>query len=140
MMFLSFVFIMAFYIKLHVRIPRSKIKVTERKKGHILDVARTLMVQMNVPKYLWIDVLCACHLINRMPFSVLHEKKNLCLYPDKPTCSMVPCVIDHTCFVQDFHPGLDKLSSRSNKCVFIGNSRTQKGYCCFDQAHRKYFT
>jgi len=48
-----------------------------RKHRHILDVARTIMIHMSVPKYLWFDVvLSACHLISRMPSSVL-DKKNL---------------------------------------------------------------
>lgn len=47
--------------------------VVERKHRHILDVARTLMSHMRVPKWLWGDaVLIACFLINRMPSSVLH--------------------------------------------------------------------
>ena len=42
---------------------------------HFLDVAQILIVQMNVPKYLWTDVvLCVCHLINIMPAYVLHGK------------------------------------------------------------------
>jgi len=46
--------------------------VIERKYKHILDVARTMMIHMSVLKYLWYDVvLSACHLINRMPSTVL---------------------------------------------------------------------
>ena len=44
------------------------------------------------------------------------------------------------CFVQDLHPDLDKLSPRSVKCVFIGYSRTQKKYRCYDSVTRKYHT
>ena len=50
-------------------------KIVERKYRHILHVARTIMFHMHVLKYLWSDVvLSACHLINRMPSSVLSEK------------------------------------------------------------------
>jgi len=48
--------------------------VVERKYRHSLDVARTMMIQKSVLKYLWYDVLSACHLINRMPSSVLEGK------------------------------------------------------------------
>ncbi|XP_020266951.1 uncharacterized protein LOC109842493 [Asparagus officinalis] len=72
--------------------------VAERKHMHILDVARTLMIHMNVPKYLWSDVV-----------------------------------------LTDLTTGLDKLSSRSIKCVFIGYPRTQKGYRCYHPSTRKYF-
>ena len=51
--------------------------VAERKHIRILDVARTMMIHMHVLKYLWADaVLSACHLINRMPYSVLHGKNS----------------------------------------------------------------
>ena len=36
--------------------------VAERKHRHILDVARTLMIHMSVPKYLWPDaMLSTCY-------------------------------------------------------------------------------
>jgi len=48
-------------------------------------------------------------------------------------------VFGHTCFVQDLSPESEKLSPQSIKCVFIGYSRTQKGYQCYDPFTRKYF-
>src|SRR5947208_12523200 len=39
--------------------------VVERKNRHLMEVARALIFQMNMPKYLWSDaVLTASHLIN----------------------------------------------------------------------------
>lgn len=47
-------------------------EIVERKHRFLLDIVRTLIVTMNVLKYLWIDaIFCACYLINRMPSSVL---------------------------------------------------------------------
>ena len=52
-----------------------KNRVAEHKYRQILDVARTIMIHMSVPKYLWSDVvLSACHLINRMSSFVLDKK------------------------------------------------------------------
>jgi len=49
--------------------------VAERKNRHLIETARTLLIHMNVPLYLWGDaVLTACYLINRMPSSVLNFK------------------------------------------------------------------
>jgi hypothetical protein len=49
--------------------------VAERKNRHLLEVARSLMFQMNVPKYLWSEaLLTAAYLINRMPSRILGMK------------------------------------------------------------------
>lgn len=49
--------------------------VAERKNRHLLEVARSLMYTMNVPKFLWSEaVMTATHLINRMPSRVLGMK------------------------------------------------------------------
>ncbi|XP_062107930.1 lysine-specific demethylase JMJ26-like isoform X2 [Humulus lupulus] len=46
--------------------------LAERKNKHLLEVARAMMLYMNMPKYLWGDVvLTASYLINRMPTRVL---------------------------------------------------------------------
>jgi len=82
----------------------------------------------------------ACHLINRMPSSVLGGKNPFsCVHPYKNVFSMTPRVFDCTCFVQNLFPGLDKLSIRSIKFVFIRYSRTQKGYRCYNPSTKKYF-
>jgi len=82
---------------------------------------------MNVPKYLLSDaILSACHLINRMPSSVLQKKVTYsCLYPATSVLHIVPHVFGCICFVQDLSPSLDKLSIRSVKYIFVGYSRTQ---------------
>jgi hypothetical protein len=49
--------------------------VAERKNRHLLEVARSLMFQMNVPKYLWSEaVLTTMYLINCMPSRILGMK------------------------------------------------------------------
>ena len=96
---------------------------------------------MHVLKYLWADaVLSACHLINRIPSSFLHCKNPFsCLYPNKSVYSVALCVFGCTCFVQDLSSVLDKLCPRSIKYVFVGYSRIQKGYRCYNPSARKYF-
>ena len=47
--------------------------VAERKNRHLLEIARSLLFQMHVPKHFWADtVSTACFLINWMPSSVLN--------------------------------------------------------------------
>ena len=49
--------------------------VAEMKNRHILEVAHAIMFNMNIPKYLWGDVvLTATYLINRLPSRPLQFK------------------------------------------------------------------
>ena len=98
------------------------------------------MAQMKVPQQLWVDaVLTTYHLINRIPSSI-HEYIPHCLiFPHKSLFSLPPKIFSCVCFVKDTRPNLDKLLPRSIRCMFVGYSRTQKGYRSYDPVHRKYY-
>jgi len=85
-------------------------------------------------------ILTACYLINHMPSSVLgNEIPYSLLFPKDPLYAIPLRVFGSTCFVHDLSPGRDKLSARAVKCVFLGYSKTQKGYRCYSpSAHRFY--
>lgn len=99
------------------------------------------MFHMQVPKYFWSDaVLTACYLINRMPSLVLNYRSPFSLlYPHTLPFSLIPRVFGCVAFVHVLDPGRDKLSPRARKCVFLGYSRTQKGYRCYHPESRRYF-
>ncbi|KAJ3668810.1 hypothetical protein LUZ61_022792 [Rhynchospora tenuis] len=83
--------------------------VAERKNRHLLEVARSMMISMNVPKHLWGQaVLTAAALINRMPS-------------------------------RDNRPSVGKLDPRAVKCIFVGYSATQKGYVCWSPVEKRLF-
>ena len=47
--------------------------VAERKNRHLLENARDLLFQMNVPKHFWVDLVSiTCFLINKMTSSILN--------------------------------------------------------------------
>ena len=54
--------------------------------------------------------------------------------------SLPPRVFGCTAFVQDHTPGLSKLAPRAQKGVFVGYSRTQKGYRVYFPDRRQYVT
>ncbi|WOG86646.1 hypothetical protein DCAR_0205863 [Daucus carota subsp. sativus] len=114
--------------------------VAERKNSHILETARALLSQMNVPKPYWADaVSTACFLINRMPSSVLNGRfPYKILFPDKPLYPVEPKIFGSTCFVRDVHQNLSKLDPKSVKCIFLGYPRLQKGYRCYCPSLNKY--
>ncbi|GJW76284.1 putative RNA-directed DNA polymerase [Tanacetum coccineum] len=102
--------------------------VVERKHRHLLNVARCLMFQGGIPLRFWTEcVLTATYLINRLPSSVLNGKSPYdMIYNSCPKLShirMFGCL----CFATVLN-NHDKLTNRSEKCVMMGYSSSQKGY------------
>ena len=112
--------------------------VAERKNRHLMEVARSLMFQSNVPKRFWSDaVATACYLINRTPTKILNEKAPFeVLNKYKPVLDYLK-VFGCLCFVLKPGEMRNKLEARSTKAVFIGYSATQKGYKCYDPIARR---
>nr|AAP21414.1 putative polyprotein [Oryza sativa Japonica Group]ABF99446.1 retrotransposon protein, putative, unclassified [Oryza sativa Japonica Group] len=114
--------------------------VAERKNRHLLEVARSLMFQMNVPKYLWSEaVMTAAYLINRMPSRILGMKSPAELLLGKREFKVPPKVFGCVCFVRDHRPSVGKLDPHAVKCVFVGYASSQKGYKCWDPIGRRLF-
>ncbi|KAJ7954402.1 Retrovirus-related Pol polyprotein from transposon TNT 1-94 [Quillaja saponaria] len=112
----------------------------ERKNRHLLEVARSLMFTMNVPKAYWGDaVLSAAYLINRMSLRTLDFNTPLDVL--QGNCSFVvhPKVFGCVCFVHEHGKNISKLDHRALKCIFIGYSATQKGYKCYHPPTRKTY-
>ena len=81
--------------------------VAERKNRHLLEVTRCLMLQMNVPKFLWSDaVMTATYLINRMPSRVLNYKTTLECLTGNMSYILPPKVFGCVSFVHDHRPQL----------------------------------
>jgi hypothetical protein len=114
--------------------------VAEHKNRHLLEVARALLFQMNVPKQFWADVVStACFLINRMPSSVLAgATPHSILFPSHSLFPIEPHIFCCTCFIRDVQPGVSKLDPKSLKCVLLGYSRLQKGYRCYSPELDRY--
>ncbi|WVZ50418.1 hypothetical protein U9M48_001671, partial [Paspalum notatum var. saurae] len=114
--------------------------VAERKNRHLLEVARSLMYTMNVPKFLWSEaVMTATHLINRMPSRVLGMKTPCETLFGKNEFIVAPKVFGCTCFVRDHRPSVGKLDPQAIKCIFVGYSCGQKGYKCWSPSEHRMF-
>lgn len=114
--------------------------LAERKNRHLLEVTRCLMMEMNVPKFLWGEAaMTAAYLINRMPTRVLGDKTPIECLTGKTTYVVPPKVFGCVCFVRDHRPSMGKLDPRALKCVFVGYSGKQKGYKCWCPSERRMF-
>ena len=113
--------------------------VAERKHRHLLNVARCLMFQGGIPLRFWTDcVLTAAYLINRLPSSVLNGKSPYhMIYNSSPNLSLIR-MFGCLCFATILNSH-DKLTSRSEKCVMMGYSSSQKGYRLYSLDRRQFF-
>ncbi|KAK8931090.1 hypothetical protein KSP39_PZI016658 [Platanthera zijinensis] len=113
--------------------------VAERKNRHLLDVARSLMFQMHVLIEYWnFAVSTVRHLINRLPSSVLNFVPPIqLLYPSTNLTSLTPRIFGCVCYVHLLGSPSDKLAPRAAKYMFVGYSRTQKGYVCYSPSDGK---
>ncbi|KAK9063310.1 hypothetical protein SSX86_017180 [Deinandra increscens subsp. villosa] len=102
--------------------------IVERKHRHLLNVARALLFQSNLPLRFWSDcVLTAGYLINRTPSSVLGGMTPYeCVYGFKPSLSHLR-IFGCLCFSTVLNNS-NKFASHAEKCVLIGYSGTKKGY------------
>ncbi|KAI5353569.1 hypothetical protein L3X38_006463 [Prunus dulcis] len=107
--------------------------VSERKNCHLLEVARSIILDMSVPHHLWgHGILAATHLINRTPSRVLDFKTSLdvlCAHTSPVFVSKLPPkVFGCVAYVHIYSHQRSKLDPSALRCVFIGYSTTQKGY------------
>ncbi|CAN1239948.1 Retrovirus-related Pol polyprotein from transposon TNT 1-94, partial [Linum grandiflorum] len=112
--------------------------VVERKNRHVLELARAILLQTNVPSTFWPEVVSTVtYLINRQPSATLgHVSPYMKLFGKSPQYSFLRtfgCV----CYVLLPRTERTKLTSKAAKCVFVGYSEHHKGYLCYDPIQRR---
>jgi hypothetical protein len=110
------------------------------KNRYVLEVARSLMYTMNVPKFLRSEaVMTAIYLINRTPSRILGMKSPSELLFGENKFVVPPKLFGSTCFVRDHIPTAGKLDPRVVKCVFMSYSSSQQGYKCWNPSTKRMF-
>jgi hypothetical protein len=110
----------------------------ERRNQTGVEMARCMLKSMRVPSELWGEAVCtAVYVLNRCPTKCLNNKTPYeAWHGRKPTLSHLRtfgCVAH----VKKVGPGLDKLSDRSRKLVFIGYESGTNGYRFLDPTTNK---
>ena len=111
--------------------------VVERKHSHLLNVARAIRFQANLPLQFWREhIKTACYLINRIPSPLLsHKTPYERLHKKLPSYSHLR-VYGCLCFATNLKPN-HKFDTRVKRCVFLGYSLGQKGYFLYDFTDRR---
>ncbi|OMO87137.1 Integrase, catalytic core [Corchorus capsularis] len=115
--------------------------VVERKHRYVLETARALRFQANLPIRFWGEcVLTATYIINRLPSKVINNKTPFeMLFGKKPEYDhlrVFGCLV----YAHDNSKRGDKFSERGKPCVFVGYPNGQKGYRVYDLKEKKFYT
>ncbi|KAL4332389.1 hypothetical protein GQ457_07G007410 [Hibiscus cannabinus] len=107
--------------------------VVERKHQHLLNVARTLKIQANLPLLFWIDCIShAALLINMTPTPILDNKTPFeILFQKKPKVGHLR-VFGCLAYASVLPKPTTKLHSRAVRCILIGYPKNVKGYRLFN--------
>lgn len=105
----------------------------ERRHRTILEAARCLRFQANLPLSFWGDcIMTAVYLLNRLPTPILGNKTPFELLfnsvPDYDRMRTFGCLV----FASNPENTIDKFKPKGVPCVFIGYPVSQKGYKLLD--------
>ncbi|GJZ90439.1 putative RNA-directed DNA polymerase [Tanacetum coccineum] len=112
--------------------------VVERKHRHLLETARALMFDANLPKQFWGEcILTAAYVINRLPSKVIKNKTPFeLLFNQKPDYEFLR-VFGCLAYFTNTNTKGDKFEERGKPRVFLGYLSGTKGYKILDLETRK---
>ncbi|KAD5317239.1 hypothetical protein E3N88_17185 [Mikania micrantha] len=107
--------------------------VAERKHRHLLEVARAIRFEANLPIRFWGEcVLTAAYIINRVPSKVLNNKTPYEVLLGRPASYDHMRVFGCLVYYWNSDTKGDKFEPRGKRGIFLGYPPGTKGYCIYD--------
>lgn len=107
--------------------------VSERKNRTIMEMARCMLFEKNLPKKFWAEAAnTSVYLLNRLPTKALKGKTPYeAWHGNKPSVQHLK-IFGSICYV--FVPEIkrDKLDQKADVCIFLGYSSVTKGYRAYN--------
>ncbi|KAK1416343.1 hypothetical protein QVD17_32133 [Tagetes erecta] len=112
--------------------------VVERKHRHLLEIARALRFEANLPTTFWGEcILTATYIVNRLPSKVINNKTPyevlLGRDPEYDHMRVFGCLA----YYRNTETNGDKFEPRGKPGVFLGYPHGKKGYKVYDLEERK---
>nr|GEY72105.1 retrovirus-related Pol polyprotein from transposon TNT 1-94 [Tanacetum cinerariifolium]GEZ04383.1 retrovirus-related Pol polyprotein from transposon TNT 1-94 [Tanacetum cinerariifolium] len=119
------------------RMPQ-KNRVVKRRNRTLVEVARTMLIFSRLPKFLWAKaVATACFTQNR---SIIHTRYNKTPYEllrdRKPNVEFLH-VFGSLCYPTNDHDDLGKIKPKADIALFIGYSKTSRGFQIYNRRTKK---
>nr|KYP40999.1 Retrovirus-related Pol polyprotein from transposon TNT 1-94 [Cajanus cajan] len=114
--------------------------VVERKHQHILNIARSLLLQSHLPLSYWcFAVKHAVMIINILPSYKLHNlSPSNIFYNKEPDISHLR-VFGSLCFASTLTAHRTKFAPRAKRCLLLGHKDGVKGYLLMDLNTKEIF-
>ncbi|KAG8492427.1 hypothetical protein CXB51_009682 [Gossypium anomalum] len=112
--------------------------VSERKNKSLMDMARCLLFEKNLPKIMWAEAVnTTVYIQNRLPTKALaHKTPFEAWFGFKPSLAHIK-VFGYLCYSQVTAVKKDKLSKRAVPGILTGYSMVKKGYRILDPLTNK---
>jgi len=112
--------------------------VAERKNMHIVEIARAMLNEKNLPNYFSAEAVATIvYIMNRTPTTAVHGMTPKEKFTGKKLDVSHLKVFGCIAYVHVPNEKKLKLDPKIEKCIFIGYFSEQKGYRCFNPSTRK---